>query len=206
MTETPPPTGPASSDPPLAAAQCRVARALLGLEQAEIGARAGLSRWTVVMFEAGDRRLRPATGAALRAAFEASGIVFLDGRRFGAILPPESGDSAGREPAGLICPARCRAARAGLRLSQPELATLAGVGLSTVARFELGRGPVPRRDKLRALRLAVEAAGAELIESGGRGVLLRDEAPSRRTADREGGEETFPANAPAPRIAARRRE
>lgn len=58
--------------------QCRAARALVGLEQGEIADRAGIARATLIDFEKGQRTPRSATVAAIRAALETAGVVFLD--------------------------------------------------------------------------------------------------------------------------------
>jgi transcriptional regulator with XRE-family HTH domain len=55
-------------------------------------------------------------------------------------------------------PAHCRSARAWLNLTQQQLATSAGVGVSTVKDFENGsRTPIP--NNLEALKRALEGAG-----------------------------------------------
>jgi len=58
-------------------AQCRAARALVGLEQADLAERAGIARATLIDYEKGQRTPRRATLAALHAALEAAGVVFL---------------------------------------------------------------------------------------------------------------------------------
>ncbi|WP_285294734.1 helix-turn-helix transcriptional regulator [Aureimonas altamirensis] len=62
----------------ITAAQCRAARALVELDQAELAKRSNLSRNTIVDFEKG-RRL-PGTNnlSAIQSALEAAGVVFLD--------------------------------------------------------------------------------------------------------------------------------
>lgn len=68
-------------------------------------------------------------------------------------------------------------ARAGLRWTAQELATAAGVGYATVARFETGQNAHP--DSVAAIRVALEGGGATFIGtgeaslSGGAGVRLR---------------------------------
>lgn len=158
--------------------QCRVARALLGLDQADVAALAGLSCESVTRHETERRPLRVAGLSALRRAFERLDVRMLDGRRAGAALARTATPGDG---AGLVCPARCRAARAGLRLTQVELAALAGVDPGTIVRFEAGQG-APHGPTLRRLRLALETAGAELLETGGRGVLI--DASAIRDASR----------------------
>lgn len=66
------------SDYVMTPAQCRAARALLGIEQGEVAGAAGVARATVVDFEKGRRVPRESTVAAIRAALEAAGVVFLD--------------------------------------------------------------------------------------------------------------------------------
>lgn len=67
---------------------------------------------------------------------------------------------------------QCRAARALLNWSQKDLANAAGIGLSTVARFERGENP-PYTSTLETLRAALEAAGIEFIPANGGGPGLR---------------------------------
>ena len=75
----------------------------------------------------------------------------------------------------LITPGQCRAARALLDITQPELADLAGLGLSTVVDFEKSRRDVSRAIVL-SLQRALEKAGMQFItrNGGGEGVRLRD--------------------------------
>ncbi len=75
--------------------------------------------------------------------------------------------------------AQCRAARALLNWTQPQLAEAADVGLSTVVDFEKERRAVSS-EGVGKLATALEAAGVALIAgdraspSGGPGVRLRD--------------------------------
>jgi DNA-binding transcriptional regulator YiaG len=57
-----------------------------------------------------------------------------------------------------MSPEQCRAARAWLDMTQPDLAKAGGVGLSTVRDFEAGRR-VPIANNLAAMRAALEARG-----------------------------------------------
>jgi transcriptional regulator with XRE-family HTH domain len=60
----------------LTAAQSRMARAALGLGVRDLAKAAGVSPDTVARLERGED-LRPATVAAIRAALEAAGVVFI---------------------------------------------------------------------------------------------------------------------------------
>jgi DNA-binding transcriptional regulator YiaG len=73
-----------------------------------------------------------------------------------------------------VSAAQCKAARALLGLTQPELAALASLGLSTVVDFEKERRRVSEAS-VRSLRSALEKAGVIFIaeNGGGAGVRLR---------------------------------
>ena len=72
-----------------------------------------------------------------------------------------------------ITPRQCRAARALLDITQPELAEAAGLGLSTIVDFEKSRRDVSRAAVV-ALQRALEKAGVRFIgkDDGGPGVRL----------------------------------
>lgn len=63
---------------PLTPGQCRAARALLDWTQDDLALRAEVSRSTVRGFEGGQHEMHRATAAAIRRAFEAAEIVFLE--------------------------------------------------------------------------------------------------------------------------------
>ena len=73
-----------------------------------------------------------------------------------------------------MTPAQSRAARALIRMTQPELAEAAGLGLSTVVDFEKERRTVSDVAQ-ESIRKALEAAGVEFIaeNGGGPGVRLK---------------------------------
>ena len=64
-----------------------------------------------------------------------------------------------------MTPAQCRAARALLGLTQPELAVGAGLGLSTIVDFEKGRRRVSA-DAVKAIQQALERAGIAFTKRG----------------------------------------
>lgn len=72
-------------------------------------------------------------------------------------------------------PSQCRAARALLDWTQPQLATASGVSPSTLRDFESGKR-VPISNNLAAIRAALESAGVVFIDQNGHGpgVRLRD--------------------------------
>ncbi|WP_345741344.1 helix-turn-helix transcriptional regulator [Phaeobacter inhibens] len=75
-----------------------------------------------------------------------------------------------------MTPAQCRAARALISMTQPQLAKAADVGLSTVVDFEKERRKVSDTS-IKSLLSALEESGVVFIsENGsGAGVLLRKE-------------------------------
>ncbi len=75
-----------------------------------------------------------------------------------------------------MSPEQCRASRAWLGWTQPELAEKAGVGVATVKDFERG-SRTPMANNLKAMRAALEAAGVTLLFDGDKAVgLTTDEA------------------------------
>jgi transcriptional regulator with XRE-family HTH domain len=74
-----------------------------------------------------------------------------------------------------MTPEQSRAARAWLGWSQRELATRAGVSLSTVQDFERGQR-TPISNNLAALRRAIQGAGVRLVfdRKGAAGILRQD--------------------------------
>lgn len=58
-------------------AQCRAARALLGMEQAKLADAANVSRNTIVDFEKGRRTPNANNLIAIQKALEASGVIFV---------------------------------------------------------------------------------------------------------------------------------
>lgn len=73
-----------------------------------------------------------------------------------------------------MTPAQCRAARAMINWTQPQLAEAAGFGLSSVVDFEKDRRRVSST-AIERIREALEAAGVEFIpeNGGGAGVRLK---------------------------------
>ena len=68
----------------LSPAQCRAARALVAMQQAEIAIAASVARKTLADFEAGKTTPNPRTLQAIRQAFEGLGVEFI---AEGAVMP-----------------------------------------------------------------------------------------------------------------------
>jgi DNA-binding XRE family transcriptional regulator len=68
----------------ISSAQCRAARGLVAMTQADLAAQSGVSARTIAHFEVGARQPIPANAGALRKALEAAGIEFIDENGGGA--------------------------------------------------------------------------------------------------------------------------
>jgi len=71
-----------------------------------------------------------------------------------------------------MTPAQCRAARALIEWTQPQLAAAAGLGLSTVVDFEKARRAVSG-DAVRSMERALHAAGVIFVDENGEGAGVR---------------------------------
>lgn len=80
-----------------------------------------------------------------------------------------------------MTPAQCRAARALIGWTQTHTASVAGLGVSTVADFELDRREVSAA-AVDALRVALEKAGVVFIDENGMGAGVRLKAKKARPA------------------------
>lgn len=72
-----------------------------------------------------------------------------------------------------MLPIQCRMARTALNLGVRDLSKMAGVAVSTIARFERGEELKPAT--VNVIRAALDAAGVEFIpeNGGGAGVRLK---------------------------------
>jgi DNA-binding transcriptional regulator YiaG len=71
-----------------------------------------------------------------------------------------------------MSPSQCRAARALIDMTQPQLAVAAKLGLSTVVDFERGRREVSNNAVI-AMADALQRNGVEFIEENGGGPGVR---------------------------------
>ena len=77
--------------------QSAAARAMIGISQAELAMRAGLSGNTVIALETGVRQVGRASILAARAALEASGVEFvIDGQKRGVMMTIPAAEDAGK--------------------------------------------------------------------------------------------------------------
>lgn len=65
-----------------------------------------------------------------------------------------------------VTPIQCRMARAGVRMSQKDLAKIARVSTATLAEFEAGRR-TPYDRTLKDIRTALESNGVQFLEVAG---------------------------------------
>jgi transcriptional regulator with XRE-family HTH domain len=150
--------------------QCRAARALLGITQAELADAAEAGTKTVADFERGAKReLHVITLRALHNALEEAGIEFLDteGRPGVRLKKPDAGKDQ------TITPEICRAAREFLYINQQQLADASKVRKRTIADFERGMDRNFNEAILRAMRISLEKAGIEFIDANGGGLGVR---------------------------------
>jgi len=77
-----------------------------------------------------------------------------------------------------MTPTQCRAARALLDFTQPQLAAAACLGLSTVVDFERSRRAVSDA-AIAALRATLESSGIEFTNGDQPGVKLSKARPSK---------------------------
>jgi transcriptional regulator with XRE-family HTH domain len=181
---------------PITSTQLRMARAALKWTVRDLAKAAGVHPNTITNLEierfAGDTK----TWAAIEKVLTHAGVEFIDysgspGVRVRILRRLTGGPSARAGPSyyvyettsstqyvGTISGAQCRSARALLTMTQPELARAAGVGLSTVVDFERQRRQVSP-EAARAIRLALEAAGIQLIDEDGGGPGVRLRKPQR---------------------------
>ena len=82
------------------------------------------------------------------------------------------------ENVDFITPAQCRAARALLGMTQPDLASAAELGLSTIVDFERARRSVSK-DLVQIICHALKKAGVEFIDENGGGAGVRLRKPQR---------------------------
>jgi len=155
--------------------QCRAARGLLGLSQANVAEAAHLTAPTIRGFERHGKAPSYNNLQAIQRALEAAGVVFVAAGQGGpgVRLSMPSTAVAGSQP--LLTPGLCRAGRYMLSLSQQQLAEAAGVARSTVAEFERGARE-PATESLAALRDALESSGLEFLsadDANGPGVRTR---------------------------------
>ena len=142
-------------------AQCRAARALLGMDQVTLAEAASVSRSVIVDFESGSRK-------TIRRNLEAITVVLVEA---GVEFTPENG-GVGLRRRQEMTPAQCRAARGLVNIDQTTLADAASVSKSVIADFESEKR-IPYKENLNAIQKALEDLGVEFIPENGGGPGLR---------------------------------
>jgi transcriptional regulator with XRE-family HTH domain len=175
-------------------AQCRAARALLGITQSELAKLSGLGLSTIVDFERQRRQVSKKAIKSIKNALDQAGVK-LDQNTdaetpitsrveeavvdlFGPRSPSRYGSYHVDFPRkNRLASAQIRAARALLRWSAQDLARASAVGVNTIRRAEVAeeRISLTVANQL-AIRRALEGAGVVFIDEdgGGPGVRLRE--------------------------------
>ena len=142
------------------AAQCRAARALLGITQVELAGLTGLSKDVIVRMEMGRRDLHRDTLNRIAASFEQNGLAFMhDEPSAGAKLRRDTAETQTDE---ILTPVQCRAARALLEMSRAKLASLVRVTKPKITGYELGRCELDERRLLR-IRASLTVQGVMFV-------------------------------------------
>ena len=146
----------------ITSAQCRAARALLGIDQGTLAEAASVSRSVIVDFESSSRKTIKKNIEAITRALEDAGVEFI----------PETNGVGLRLKTEIITPAQCRAARGLLDMDQASLAEAANISRSVLVDFENDKR-TPNRNNLAAIIRVLEEAGVEFIPENGGGPGLR---------------------------------
>ena len=142
------------------AAQCRAARALLGITQVELASLAGLSKDVIVRMEMGRRDLHRDTVHHISVALAQNGLAFMhDDMSAGVNLRRNAVEITYEE---VLTPVQCRAARALLEMSRARLASLVRVDKAKIADYELGRGNLDQA-RLRRVRANLGVHGVIFV-------------------------------------------
>jgi transcriptional regulator with XRE-family HTH domain len=166
---------------PISPAQCRAARALIGLTQAELAARAALGVSTIIDFEKQRRGVSEWGLHAIKSALEKEGLAFSPG----GVSVAQPSEIAFAERRAFInnivefhphdvLGSQVRAARALLRWNIEDLAQATALSVNTIRRIEAAESqkPITRANRI-AIRRALEAAGIIFIDENGGGPGVR---------------------------------
>ena len=174
------------TDPTITGDQCRAARGLLNITQAELAREVGVKPQTLAAFENGRPALR-STIQKLRGALVVRGITFLadeEGigvRRRRSLKELEHWEACRLKRARgrrgtirRITPAQSRAARGLLKWTQVVLAEKANLALAVIADFESGKRE-PLKTSLAKIETALSSAGVEIMRDRREGVCFLDD-------------------------------
>jgi transcriptional regulator with XRE-family HTH domain len=153
-------------------AQCRAARALLGITQSELAEAARLGLSTVVDFERGRRQVSGHAIKALKDALKRAGVAFSGaGVAFSSVSSSTYDNSTMTTP---MTNAQIRMARAALNWTVRDLAEATGLHRNTITNIEIGRYAGDQKS-LGRIATVLRKAGVDFIDEngGGPGVRLR---------------------------------
>jgi transcriptional regulator with XRE-family HTH domain len=156
-------------------AQCRAARALLGITQSELAEAAGLGLSTVVDFEKERRRVSGQAVKAMHDALKRAGIAF---NRGGAAVASAAYDISTN--ALHVTSAQVRMARAALNWTVRDLAEATGLHRNTITNIEIGLYAGDQKS-LERIEAVLTKAGVEFIDENGSGpgVRLRNQSKEK---------------------------
>jgi transcriptional regulator with XRE-family HTH domain len=118
-------------------AQCRAARAFLGLTQPELAILSRLSRDVIVRLERGAPSLHYTTPGKVEAALAAKGVTFIRDEMGSGVRFARGTQSNPSELAEeIMTPEQCRAARALLDINSRDFAELAGIRRRVLSQAE----------------------------------------------------------------------
>jgi transcriptional regulator with XRE-family HTH domain len=149
-------------------AQCRAARALLGITQFELAEAAGLGLSTVVDFEKQRRQVSRHAIKAVQDALKRAGVAF---NSDGVALSSVSTYDNSTKPLPMTG-AQLRMARAALNWTVRDLAEATGLHRNTITNIEIGRYAGDQKSLAR-IATVLRKAGVDFIRENGGGPGVR---------------------------------
>jgi transcriptional regulator with XRE-family HTH domain len=160
-------------------AQCRAARALVGITQSELAEAAGLGLSTVVDFEKERRQVSHHAIKAVQDALRRAGVAF---NAAGVALSSVSSSSTYDNSTKTVpmTNAQIRMARAALNWTVRDLAEATGLHRNTITNIEIGRYAGDQKS-LGRIATVLRKAGVDFIDEngGGPGVRFRERSKEK---------------------------
>jgi transcriptional regulator with XRE-family HTH domain len=158
-------------------AQCRAARALLGITQSELAEAAGLGLSTVVDYEKERRQVSDQAIKAMQDALRRAGVAF----HVAGVAFSSSGRTYDNSTRPLpMTNAQIRMARAALNWTVRDLAEATGLHRNTITNIEIGRYAGDQKS-LGRIATVLRKAGVDFIDEngGGPGVRFRERSKEK---------------------------